>query len=93
MNTKKELAYLIGCLAAGFLLGPMIVFFIGQGVLGPYDDGAGLGSFYANFRQALGRGLPSAWIMFLSPYLLVQWLRLAAWPLRRVAPEPGADET
>jgi len=89
MKIKRESAVLAFSAAAGFLLVPMAVFLTGQEVFGPYRDGAGMLSFYADFQSGLLAGDPIPWIMFISPYCLVQWLRLLAFPLRG---QPGKRE-
>lgn len=89
MKIKRESAVLAFSAAVGFLLVPMAVFLTGQEVFGPYRDGAGMLSFYADFQSGLLAGDPIPWIMFISPYFLVQWLRLLALPLRG---QPGKGE-
>ena len=98
MNTRRELVVLAVSIAAGVLLGPMLVFLVGQGVFGPYRDGAGMSTFFADFRHGLASGEAVPWLMLLAPYLLVQWLRLLILPLRGAVkpadldqvPDPGA---
>ncbi|MCW8844777.1 MAG: hypothetical protein OQK99_02990 [Gammaproteobacteria bacterium] len=90
MNWKKELILLLAALGVGAFLGPMIVFLVGQATFGPYDDGAGLATFYARFWLELGKTDPIPWLMLLAPYLLLQWLRLLRIPFRR---RPSASET
>ena len=88
MNWKKELVILLAALGVGAFLGPMIVFLVGQAAFGPYDDGAGMATFYARFWLELGQADPIPWLMFLTPYLLLQWLRLLRIPFSHRGAEP-----
>jgi hypothetical protein len=91
MNWNKEVAILVATLAAGALLGPILVFLVGQTILGPYAAGAGLGAFYGNFWQELGGAEPIPWIMLLGPYILVQWLRLLGLAFRKMPKTEPAE--
>jgi len=91
-STTRELVMLAVALAAGFLLGPILVFLVGQAVFGPYGDGAGMTTFFTDFRHGLAAGQVVPWLMLLAPYLLLQWLRLLALPLRRTARHDDVGE-
>ena len=97
MNWKKELIILLAALGVGAFPGPMIVFLVGQASLGPYDDGAGMATFYANFWLELAKVDPVPWLMLLAPYLLLQWLRLLRISFRYLSSRPftrqDADQT
>lgn len=92
MNWKKELIILLAALGVGAFPGPMIVFLVGQASLGPYGDGAGLATFYANFWIGLARADQIPWLMLLAPYLLLQWLRLLRIPFRYLTSEPNTRQ-
>jgi hypothetical protein len=91
MNRNKEIAILVAALAVGALLGPMIVFLVGQAVFGPYAGGAGMGTFYGQFWRELANADPIPWMMLISPYLLLQWLRLLQLPLSGKAHTPPQE--
>jgi len=81
-DLKREALLLLMLVAAGALLLPVAVWFVGQAVFGAYADG-GFGSFYAALFARFAAGERSAWFLVLSPYLGVQTLRamLLAWRL------------
>ena len=75
-------AVLFGC---GFLLLPPAIYFVGKQVVGEYGDGG----FLALADQIWGDFLtldPGAWVLVLSPYLVVQLLRVVrrTWKTRPV---------
>jgi hypothetical protein len=60
----------------GFVILPVMVYLVGQFIIGDYEgDGGILGLFVAIYRS-LGRGELATWILVLSPYLVVQLARL-----------------
>lgn len=73
-------------LAVGLFVMPALVYWVGIALLGPYGDGAGIGTFYGNFFADLASGSARAWTLALGPVLLASLLRLIF--LRR----PTADE-
>ena len=75
-------------LAAGLFAMPALVYWVGASLLGPYADGAGIGTFYGNFFGDLASGSIRAWTLALGPLVLVYLLRLVF--LRR--PEPAASD-
>lgn len=93
MNWKKELAYLVAALAVGALLEPILVFLVGQALFGDYAEGAGLGTFFANFWKDLAAADPVPWLMLFAPYLLVIWLRLVTYPVRHAGNRKTANQT
>jgi hypothetical protein len=79
----KEVLITLALLAFGLLGLPALVYVVGERVVGPYDGGAGLYDFYQGIGNALAEGKPGAWFLVLSPYLVIQLLRLTVWLQRR----------
>jgi hypothetical protein len=76
-------------LPIGFFLLPVAIFLTGQSLLGDYSqDGAGIGRLYGDIFGDLAAGFLPAWILVLSPWLGVQLLRLAVFPLKRKRTSP-----
>jgi hypothetical protein len=74
---KKELI-LFGCLFGfGLLLLPLVVYIVGVEIVGPYEGEGGALGLLTSIFVALARGEWAAWILALSPYLVVQLTRLA----------------
>lgn len=63
-------------LAAGLFALPAAIYFVGNALLGPYGDKAGLGTFYADFFGDLAAASGRAWTLALGPLVLISWLRL-----------------
>lgn len=75
-------------LAVGLFLLPALVYWVGTTLLGPYGEGAGVGTFYGDFFGDLASASGRAWTLAVGPLVLVSLLRLIF--LRRSADE--ADE-
>jgi hypothetical protein len=72
---QRELAIAAGLIAFGLIALPFAVYFVGQQVLGEYGEGAGaLALTESIWVDLLSLRLP-AWILVLSPYLLIQLAR------------------
>jgi hypothetical protein len=78
-----ELALFAGLLSFGFLLLPLAIYAVGGIVFGSYADG--YGAFFGALTARLFGGVASAWFLVLSPYLLIQTVRLGVFVLRRDA--------
>ena len=80
---KRELIVAGVLLAVGLLVLPPAVYLVGQEVVGNYESEAGLigllGQIWSDF-VSLRLG---AWLLVLSPYAIVQLLRLALLAKRR----------
>ena len=61
----------------GIALLPLAVFFVGDAVFGSYG-GDGFGDFFESLLGKLGRADRFAWLLVLSPYIVVQVLRMMA---------------
>ena len=73
---KTESLTALVLILLGFVVLPVMVYLVGQVVIGGYEgDGGLLGLFIAIYRS-LGRGELATWVLVLSPYLVVQLARL-----------------
>jgi hypothetical protein len=59
-------------LAFGVLALPPAIYLVGQQVFGPYDAEGGLTSLVDRVWLDLAQGEPVAWLLVLSPYVVVQ---------------------
>ena len=73
---KKELVLAGSLIGFGLIFLPFAVYIVGVEIVGPYEGEGALGLF-VSILGALGRGDWAAWILVLSPYLIVQLSRLA----------------
>ena len=71
--------------AAGIALLPLAVFYVGNEVFGAYG-GDGFGHFFESILARLGRGDRFAWLLVLSPYLVLQLFRLLGMAWRLTGP-------
>ena len=72
---QREAAIAAGLLAVGVLALPFAIYVVGQRLLGEYGEGEGaLGLAENIWLDLLGLQLP-AWLLVLSPYLIVQLAR------------------
>ncbi len=70
-------------LAFGLFILPVAIYFVGQQIIGEYEGGGVVG-LVLELWSALVRADTVAWILVLSPYLVVQLLRLT-WKIWRRA--------
>ena len=73
----REALLFVGLAIAGVVLLPLGVFFVGDAVFGSYG-GNGFGEFFEVLLRKLGRADRFAWLLVLSPYIVVQVLRIMA---------------
>ncbi len=75
----RELLLAIGALAAGAVVLPLLIYYIGAALLGRYENGSAaalFGSIYAGLRE----GSFASWTVVLGPFALLLLFRLlAAW--------------
>jgi len=64
-------------LIIGLVAVPIAVYFVGQAVVGPYQDDGGLVSLLGQVWTELFDFRIAAWILVLSPYAIVLLLRAA----------------
>jgi len=72
---SKEIALFTGLLFLGLAILPILVYFVGQSVFGPYG-GVGYADFFSTLGDKIRQGNIVAWFLVLSPYLGWQCLRL-----------------
>lgn len=70
-------------LAFGLFILPVAIYFVGQQIIGEYEGGGVIGLVLALW-SALVRADAVAWVLVLSPWLVVQLLRLT-WKMWRWA--------
>lgn len=80
---KFELALALALLVVGLVLVPLTVFWAGTAVAGDYAGEGGLWGLLVSLWRDAGRGQIAAWTLLLTPYLVVQLLRLAGALLRQ----------
>jgi hypothetical protein len=74
---RRELILGAVLLAVGVLLLPPAVYIVGQRVFGEYAENAGIVDLELAIWRDLGALSLPAWILVLSPYLVIMLLRLA----------------
>jgi uncharacterized membrane protein len=67
----RRLSMTVMALIAGLILLPLAVFAVGQLMAGPYAGSGGFLGFLGSIYIDLITGKPSAWILTLSPALLM----------------------
>ncbi len=65
----------VGLLFVGFVLMPIVIWFVGKAVFGAYG-GAGYVEFFGTLSGKIRSGDSVAWFLVLSPWLVWQILRL-----------------
>jgi hypothetical protein len=72
---RKEAGLFVGFLFLGFVMMPVAIYFVGQGIFGDYG-GNGYREFFAGLSGRIRSGDGVAWFLVLSPYLGWQSVRL-----------------
>jgi hypothetical protein len=80
---RRELTILVVLLAFGLFLVPLLIWVVGRGALGPFEDG-GPFALLADFFNGLRTGSFVYWSVALGPYLMVMVLR-GLWHFARAA--------
>ncbi|MEX2496573.1 MAG: hypothetical protein WD448_10815 [Woeseia sp.] len=90
-RVAEELIRFAGLAGVSLLILPLAIYLVGRVVFGDYGGG-GLFDFYAQLLRDFLNGEPAVWFLLLSPYLVWQIARLAAWGFRRRndSPTPAA---
>ena len=73
---KRELLIAAVLFAFGFFVVPMAVYWVGSRFIGEYAPNAGALTLAERFWSDLLRLEPFAWILLLSPYVVLQLVRL-----------------
>lgn len=86
---KKELLICGALLAAGIVALPFAIYAVGQRVVGEYAPGQGALDLIGAIWAALAAFNPWAWLLVLSPYLVITLLRASwlTWRSRHPGPE------
>ena len=74
---KKELLLAATLLSCGLLPLPVVVYWVGSRVVGEYSAESGLWGLIWNVWTDFATGSVLAWILVVSPYLLIQLLRVS----------------
>ena len=81
---KKEVFLFLALLFFGFVIMPIGIWFVGKAVFGEYG-GAGYADFFSTLSAKIRAGDAVAWFLVLSPWIVWQVLRLAAFGWRAAA--------
>ncbi len=73
---KRELLIALALLAVGLVLLPPAIYAVGQQLLGPYESDSGLTGLMDAIWVDLTTGAAHAWLLVLSPYVVIQIARL-----------------
>ena len=76
-TVKRELVLAGSLLGVGIFLLPVAVYLVGQTVVGEYPADGGVLALAADIWVDAVRGSPLALVLVLSPYGVVQFLRLS----------------
>jgi hypothetical protein len=74
---RKELLVATALLSFGLAALPVLVYWVGIRVVGEYYPDSGLSDFVWHIWSDLAAGSVLAWILIVSPYLIIQLLRLS----------------
>lgn len=72
---RFELILASAWLGVGLFLLPALIYAVGVMMLGPYDEEAGLGTFYVDFFRDLAEPSGRAWAITLGPLILTSLVR------------------
>lgn len=84
VSPMRHWPWLVAAAAFAVFVLPVLVYYTGLAVLGPYSRG-GLEVFVRDFAADLGRFRPAAWVLLSGPVVLVAAWRVLvalAWPRR-----------
>ena len=72
---RRESVLFLWLILGGLFVLPALIYVTGHALFGEYG-GSGFTAFYANFHSGLRDGETAVWFLALSPYLVLQLLRL-----------------
>lgn len=72
---KRELTLAAAMLAFGLFILPLAIYLVGRQVIGEYDADAGVLALAEHIWTDFLSLRPTAWILVLGPYVVVQLLR------------------
>jgi hypothetical protein len=75
-NWPREATIAAATIGFGLLVQPFAIYFLGQQLLGDYEEGGAMALAEAIWRDLLALQLP-AWILVFWPYIAVQLVRFA----------------
>ena len=84
VRLEKEVFLFLALLFFGFVIMPIGIWFVGKAVFGEYG-GAGYADFFGTLSAKIRAGDAVTWFLVLSPWILWQILRLAAFGWRAAA--------
>lgn len=82
-SVQREVALLLALVLFGFVVVPVIIYWLGPRALGDFG-GIGFGDFFGSVSERVRSGDGAAWFFILAPYLAIQVLRLT-WFASRAA--------
>jgi hypothetical protein len=82
LRWQSEVGLAAALIAFGLVALPAAVYLVGLQVIGEYESQEGLRGLMSAVWRDLAAGHPAAWILVLSPYAVIQLLRLAAFVWR-----------
>lgn len=77
-GVRKELLIAAALLGFGALLLPYAIYIVGQQIVGEYEGDGGPVGLGVAIWTGLVQGQWAAWLLVLSPYVVIQLLRLGA---------------
>lgn len=93
----RESAFLGLALFLGFILMPLLIWLVGNRVLGPYTHGtnahAGPGALMNDYFTALGAGSVASWLVALGPLVILYLLRFMIYVLWGQPLPPSSGES
>ena len=87
---RFELIFASVLLAFGLFALPGLIYWVGDTMLGPYGENAGVGPFYADFYGDLASGVGRAWALATGPLIVISLIRLVFLKRRTDGPEAEA---
>jgi hypothetical protein len=74
-RAQFELIFASILLGFGLFVLPLVIYWVGAAVLGPYGDSRGLGTFYVDYFKDLAEPSGRAWLIAVGPLAIVAGVR------------------